>query len=85
MSQLKAMLGCVGMIKFYKGCVGSRLLASCAWLCISSLPISFFAVVQVKKAGKSEKATSQKTQVGIPKKLATRLGYKKLEKAKQKA
>jgi len=51
---------------------------------ISSLPISFFAVVQVKKAGKSEKATSQKTQGGIPKKLATRLGYKKLEKAKQK-
>jgi len=40
--------------------------------------------VQVKKAGKSEKGTSQKTQGGVPKKLAILLGYEKLEKAEQK-
>ena len=38
---------------------------------ISILTISFFAVVQVKKAEKSVKVTSQKSQVSKPKKLAT--------------
>ena len=37
---------------------------------ISSLAISFLAVVKVKKAPKSGKGASQKTQVGILKKLA---------------
>jgi len=57
---------------------------------ISSLPDSYFAVVQVKKARKSGKVTSQKTQVSIPKKLAAfRVGQQKgkvekLEKATKK-
>src|SRR5271155_3254560 len=38
---------------------------------ISILTISFFAVGQVKKVGKSVKVTSQKSQVSKPKKLAT--------------
>jgi hypothetical protein len=38
---------------------------------ISILANSFFAVVQVKKARKSEKVTSKITQVPFPKKLAT--------------
>ena len=36
---------------------------------ISNLTDSFFVVVQVKKAGKSGKVTSQKTQVSTSKKL----------------
>jgi len=58
-------------------------------LVISILANSFFAVVQVKKAEKRVKVTSQKSQVPKPKKLATfrvtiqKVKVKKLPKARK--